>query len=163
MLKNQKNNSIKKKQQVKKTVKEEEPVLLNDTPSIKEDVDTRLELYLSKIEEDINLVESRDQRVEEVLLNLLIKFHSFQDPRSLKSTNIEALTKLLDLYTNLPVKRAQLRKTIIDTLMKKQDLKQRRDDTNNLKETVGITMSSILNMIEQSNTCYPSYEDDEEK
>ena len=70
------------------------------------------------------------------------------------------MTKLMDLYTSLPAKRAQLRKTIIDTLIKKQDLKQRKEESENLKDTVGITMSSILGMIEKSTNCFPSYEDD---
>jgi len=128
----------------------------------KMEIDERLEEHLERIEEDINLVEERDERVEEVLLNLLSKFQSFQDPRSLKSTNIDAMTKLMDLYTSLPAKRAQLRKTIIDTLIKKQDLKQRKEESEDLKDTVSITMSSILGMIEKSTNCFPSYEDDDQ-
>ncbi len=84
--------------------------------------DDKLREYIEALESDIENTENVDIKVDLVLDNILKMFSNFTDRRALKSTNIEAITNLLKLKSELPMKRIQTKKLILDVLTKKNEL-----------------------------------------
>ncbi len=127
-----------------------------------EDIDS----YIEKIEESINLSEDREKDVGVILANLLDKFKFFTDPRALRSTNISALTELIDCYQSAPVKRAGLYKSIIELIMKKEELEMKKKDREKTEVLTGpsISVRELMNQIRKEADCYvlPNYNDTEE-
>jgi hypothetical protein len=82
----------------------------------------RLASYINELEEDISKTEIIDAKLDLVLDNILNMFSNFADRRALKSTNIEAVTNLFKLKSELPMKRIQTKKMILDILTKKNEM-----------------------------------------
>ena len=82
----------------------------------------KLTSYIHELEDDISKTETVDVKLDLVLDNILNMFSNFTDRRALKSTNIEAVTNLLKLKSELPMKRIQTKKLILDVLTKKNEM-----------------------------------------
>lgn len=121
--------------------------------------DAKIEKYITNIEEDIELNQVREKKIEVMLENLLDKFKDFKDIRALRASNIDAMTKLLSLYTELPIKRAQLRKLIVDVLIKK---KQVGIEANKSDKKSYTTIMDFLNALDEKNV-FPIYSNNDDE
>ena len=82
----------------------------------------QLSEYILSLEDDIAKSEVVDDKVNELLDNLLYMFNDFNDKRALRASNIEAITNLLKLKADLPMQRVKIKKTALDILTKKKEL-----------------------------------------
>lgn len=83
---------------------------------------TLLDEYIRSLEIDIDSTADVDKKVDELIESVLKKLNNFKDCRSFKSNNIEAITNLLRFKAELPQKRVQIKKTILDIACKKEEL-----------------------------------------
>lgn len=106
----------------------------------------KLASYIQELEEDISKTEIIDAKLDLVLDNILNMFANFTDRRALKSTNIEAVTNLFKLKSELPMKRIQTKKMILDILTKKNELDIKAKSVDATSKLAGDT-SDILRAI----------------
>ena len=92
--------------------------------------DERLTEYIQSLEEDINKTEDVDATLDLILNNILHNCDNFSDRRALKSTLIESVTDLIKLKTELPMKRVQTKKSILDIMTKKEELEIKKTQAN---------------------------------
>lgn len=92
--------------------------------------DERLTEYIQSLEEDINKTEDADATLDLILNNILHNCDNFSDRRALKSTLIESVTDLIKLKTELPMKRVQTKKSILDIMTKKEELEIKKTQAN---------------------------------
>ena len=92
--------------------------------------DERLIEYIQSLEEDINKTEDVDATLDLILNNILHNCDNFSDRRALKSTLIESVTDLIKLKTELPMKRVQTKKSILDIMTKKEELEIKKTQAN---------------------------------
>lgn len=92
--------------------------------------DERLTEYIQSLEEDINKTEDADATLDLILNNILHNCDNFSDRRALKSTLIESVTDLIKLKTELPMKRVQSKKQILDIMTKKEELEIKKTQAN---------------------------------
>jgi hypothetical protein len=84
--------------------------------------DEKLSEYVQTLEDDIDASYSVDEKVDLILDNILKKFDNFNDFRSLSAQKIESVTELLKLKSELPQKRIQTKKQILDIMSRKKEL-----------------------------------------
>lgn len=81
-----------------------------------------LENYVLELEKDIDNTINIDEKVDLILDNILELYNNFKDRRALSARNIEAITNLFKLKSDLPSKRIQTKKQILDIMTKKREL-----------------------------------------
>lgn len=99
------------------------------------ETDENVKRYVASLERDIENTKKVDKTIDKILDNILNCYSDFTDRRHLKSTNIEAVTNLLKLQSELPMKRVQAKKILLDMLTKKIELEIKNKSaiaTNNL-------------------------------
>lgn len=110
--------------------------------------------YIISLENDIDSTKATDEKVDEVLNNILENFDNFKDRRALRASNISAVTELLRLKAELPQKRIQHKKTILDIMAKKEELEIKKQTANAASQiaenSVNIT-TLLLNSLDINN------------
>ena len=82
----------------------------------------QLDEYISSLEDELEKTEFVDAQLDVVLNNILNLYSNFADRRALRASNINAITEMLKLKSELPMKRIQAKKMILDILSKKKEL-----------------------------------------
>lgn len=124
---------------------------------------SELENYIKSLEDDINNTENIDESLDLIIDNILNMFNNFTDRRSLKATNIEALGTLLKLKAELPFKRIQSKKMILDILTKKNELEIKKSNAvvnRKLANNSSEMLKAIFMQLDQ-NKIHPIIEDAE--
>jgi len=121
----------------------------------------QLNKYIDSLEEELEKTESVDQQVDLILNNILNLFSNFNDRRALRASNIEAITNMLRLKSELPLKRIQTKKAILDILTKKKELEIKEkscDASYQLAGTAGNLLLAVFNKLDQNNI-HPEIDD----
>lgn len=105
--------------------------------------DDQLREYIASLEDDIEKTELVDTKLDMVLDNILKMFDNFKDRRALKSTNIEAITNMLKLKSDLPMKRIQTKKMIMELMTKKNELELRKRTADATSQLAGGTVDIL--------------------
>lgn len=105
--------------------------------------DERLTEYIQSLEEDINKTEDMDEKLDLILDNVLKNCDDFKDRRALKSTLIESVTELIKLRTELPMKRIQSKKQILDIMTKKEELEIKKAQAKAQATIAGETVDML--------------------
>lgn len=114
--------------------------ILNDNDALNE--------YISDLEHDIDNTETVDNQLDTILNNILTNYDYFKDRRSLRASNFEALGTLLRLKAELPQKRIQSKRQLLDILTKKEELaikKQEADASSTIANSTGSIINAIFN------------------
>ncbi len=117
----------------------------NSLTEIFED-ENKLSEYIQSLEFDIESTSSVDATVDELIENLLKAFDGFKDRRSLRASNIDAMTNLLKFKTELPLQRIRLKKTVLDIMTKKKEL-EIKEKTANAASQIAENSSHLLRNI----------------
>ena len=116
--------------------------------------DEELYKYIEDLENEIDSTANVDSTVDTILSNILRNYDNFSDRRALRASNITAVTELLKLKSDLPTKRVQLKKTILDMLSKKTELEIKRDtakSTDKLAESTTSLARLLFNSLDNNN------------
>lgn len=116
--------------------------------------DEELYKYIEDLENEIDSTANVDSTVDMILSNILRNYDNFSDRRALRASNITAVTELLKLKSDLPTKRVQLKKTILDMLSKKTELEIKRDtvkSTDKLAESTTSLARLLFNSLDNNN------------
>lgn len=103
----------------------------------------KLKNYIQSLEKDIDSTEVTDQQVEKILTNILTNLDDFKDRRSLKATLIESVTGLIKLKSELPLKRVQSKKTLLDMMTRKEELEIKRIQAQATSQIAGSTVDML--------------------
>jgi hypothetical protein len=109
--------------------------------------DNALSEYILNLEKDIDNTEELDAKVDIILNNILDNFDYFKDRRALKASNFDAISNLIRLKSELPQKRIQVKKQLLDILTKKEELAIKRQEANAISANAGSSSNNILNFI----------------
>jgi len=112
----------------------------------------QLENYIKDLEKDINKTSEVDSKVELLLDNILKQYSDFNDRRSLSAKNIEAVVELLKLKADLPMKRVQTKKQILDIMTKKDELEIKKKiakANTEVAESASDVLKLIFNTLDQ--------------
>ena len=112
----------------------------------------QLEKYIKDLEKDINATGEVDSKVELLLDNILKQYSDFNDRRSLSAKNIEAVVELLKLKADLPMKRVQTKKQILDIMTKKDELEIKKKiakANTEVAESASDVLKLIFNALDQ--------------
>jgi len=112
----------------------------------------QLEKYIKDLEKDINATGEVDSKVELLLTNILKQYSDFNDRRALSARNIEAVTELLKLKADLPMKRVQTKKHILDIMTKKDELEIKKKivkANTDIAESTSELLKLIFNTLDQ--------------
>jgi len=123
--------------------------------------DDQLNEYINSLENELEKTESIDAQLDLILDNILNLYSNFADRRALRASNISAITEMLKLKSDLPIKRIQAKKMILDVLSKKKELeiKEKNSDTNNqLVGTTANLLNAIFSRLDQNNI-HPKIDD----
>lgn len=123
--------------------------------------DEQLNEYINSLESELEKTESVDAQLDLILDNILNLYSNFADRRALRASNISAITEMLKLKSDLPIKRIQAKKMILDVLSKKKELeiKEKNSDTNNqLVGTTANLLNAIFSRLDQNNI-HPEIDD----
>ncbi len=120
-----------------------------------------LENYIQSLEKDIDNTESIDESLDLIINNILNMYNNFTDRRSLKSSNIEAIGSLLKLKAELPFKRIQTKKTILDMLTKKNEIEIKKSNAASTKQLANNSSDMLRAIFMQldKNKIHPIIED----
>ncbi len=127
--------------------------LLSDSEQLNE--------YISSLEDELEKTESVDIQLDIVLNNILSLYSNFADRRALRASNISAITEMFKLKSELPMKRIQAKKMILDILSKKKELeiKEKNSEANNqLAGTAVGVLAAVFNRLDQNNI-HPEIDD----
>lgn len=112
----------------------------------------QLESYIEDLEQDINSTGEVDNKVNLLLNNILNQYSNFNDRRSLSAKNIEAVTELLKLKADLPMKRVNTKKQILDIMTKKDELEVKKKIAKanvDMSENASEMLKLIFNALDQ--------------
>jgi len=112
----------------------------------------QLEKYIKDLEKDINATGEVYSKVELLLTNILKQYSDFNDRRALSARNIEAVTELLKLKADLPMKRVQTKKHILDIMTKKDELEIKKKivkANTDIAESTSELLKLIFNTLDQ--------------
>lgn len=112
----------------------------------------QLEKYIKDLEKDIDATGEVDSKVELLLTNILKQYSDFNDRRALSARNIEAVTELLKLKADLPMKRVQTKKHILDIMTKKDELEIKKKivkANTDIAESTSELLKLIFNTLDQ--------------
>ena len=121
----------------------------------------QLNEYISSLEDELEKTEFVDAQLDVVLNNILNLYSNFADRRALRASNINAITEMLKLKSELPMKRIQAKKMILDILSKKKELeiKEKNSEANNqLAGTAVGVLAAVFNRLDQNNI-HPEIDD----
>lgn len=108
--------------------------------------DEKLKDYICSLEDDIATSETVDITVDELLTNLINAFDGFKDRRTLRASNIDAITALLKLKSELPLQRVKIKKTALDILTKKKEL-EIKEKTASAVSNIALNSGELLRSI----------------
>lgn len=120
--------------------------IINDQEALNE--------YIEALENDIDSTIDVDNTVDTMLKNILDNYDNFKDRRALRASNISAITELLRLKAELPQKRIQHKKTILDIMTKKEELELKRQTAtaaSQLAENTNNMTALLLNNLDNNN------------
>lgn len=120
--------------------------IINDQEALNE--------YIEALENDIDSTIDVDSTVDTMLKNILDNYDNFKDRRALRASNISAITELLRLKAELPQKRIQHKKTILDIMTKKEELELKRQTAtaaSQLAENTNNMTALLLNNLDNNN------------
>lgn len=127
------------------------------------DDEKKLKSYINTLELDIENTKNVDEKIDLVLDNILNMYSNFTDRRSLKASNIEAITNLLKLKSDLPMKRIQSKKLILDMMCKKTELEIKNKSAEASKDLAVSTtdfFKQVFLMLDQ-NKIHPKLNEEE--
>jgi len=134
----------------------------NDISSILNDDEALLE-YIQNLENDVNASSDVDAKIDIILNNILNLYSNFNDRRALKASNIEAITNLLKLKSELPAKRIQTKKMILDIMTKKRELEikaKNAETTLQVNESASELLKALFFKLDQKGI-HPEVLDDD--
>lgn len=125
--------------------------------------DDALNEYIEELSEKIDINNEVEDKIDVILSNLLdtSKFDNFNNIRYLRSTYIDSVANLLKLKTEIPLKRAQTQKLLIDILSKKKDLELKEKAIANNDENAKSLNGSLRSLFEylDKNNIHPSVDE----
>lgn len=116
--------------------------------------DEQLTSYIESLEEELKKTENIDEQVDMILSNILKLFNNFNDRRALRASNIDAIANLIKLKSEIPMKRIQTKKIILDMLTKKKELEIKEKNANatsNLANTTSDMLKAIYQQLDNNN------------
>jgi len=116
--------------------------------------DEQLSEYISSLESELENTELVDAKLDLILDNILSLYSNFTDRRALRASNISAVTEMLKLKADIPMRRIQTKKMILDMLAKKRELEIKERSVSASDQLVGTTsdlLRAIFNRLDQSN------------
>lgn len=116
--------------------------------------DEQLTSYIESLEEELKKTENIDEQVDMILSNILKLFNNFNDRRALRASNIDAIANLIKLKSEIPMKRIQTKKIILDMLTKKKELEIKEKSANatsNLANTTSDMLKAIYQQLDNNN------------
>lgn len=84
--------------------------------------DNKLASYLNLLHEDIDSTDELDYLLKEITNNILNQYKRFNDPRHLRSSNIEAINELIKTRVDIKFKKINSKKVLFDIINKKKEL-----------------------------------------
>ena len=72
--------------------------------------DEQLSEYISSLESELENTELVDAKLDLILDNILSLYSNFTDRRALRASNISAVTEMLKLKADIPMRRIQTKK-----------------------------------------------------
>lgn len=114
---------------------------------------SEMESYIESLELDLDSTLEVDKQVDTIISNILAHYKDFKDVRSLKSNNIEAMTNLLRFKAELPQKRVQIKKTILDIMTKREELQiksQLAMATTSIANNTGTLLTNLFNTLDKN-------------
>lgn len=125
--------------------------------------DSALNEYLEELNEKIEIDNNLEAKIDLILENLLskTKFDNFNNVKYLRSTYIDSVANLLKLKTEIPLKRAQTQKLLVDILSKKKDLELKEKSLKNSEEGTKTITDSLRSVFEylDKNDIHPQVDD----
>ena len=125
--------------------------------------DSALNEYLEELNEKIEIDNNLEAKIDLILENLLskTKFDNFNNVKYLRSTYIDSVANLLKLKTEIPLKRAQTQKLLVDILSKKKDLELKEKSLKNNEEGTKTITDSLRSVFEylDKNDIHPQVDD----
>lgn len=109
---------------------------------------SKLNEYINEIINDIDKNDEMESTVKNLLSNILDIYKNFKDPRYLKSNNIEAIISLINTINDMPLKKAQAKKNMLETLIKKYNFDKKISVESKLNDTM-VSMKSILEKLDE--------------
>ena len=125
--------------------------------------DSALNEYLEELNEKVEIDNNLEAKIDLILENLLskTKFDNFNNVKYLRSTYIDSVANLLKLKTEIPLKRAQTQKLLVDILSKKKDLELKEKSLKNNEEGTKTITDSLRSVFEylDKNDIHPQVDD----
>ena len=109
---------------------------------------SKLNEYINENINDIDKNDEMESTVKNLLSNILDIYKNFKDPRYLKSNNIEAIISLINTINDMPLKKAQAKKNMLETLIKKYNFDKKISVESKLNDTM-VSMKSILEKLDE--------------
>lgn len=112
--------------------------------------DTALNEYIEELNNKIEIDNNVEDKIDKILNNLLdkAKFDNFNNIKYLRSTYIDSVANLLKLKTEIPLKRAQTQKLMIDILSKKKDFDLKEKALKNNEDSTKTITDSLRSLFE---------------
>ena len=115
--------------------------------------DNKLAAYLNVLHEDIDSTDELDYLLKEITNNILNQYKRFNDPRHLRSSNIEAINELIKTRVDIKFKKINSKKVLFDIINKKKELDLKfRNVVNESNMVDGIfNIKDLLNSMDKEN------------
>lgn len=112
--------------------------------------DVALNEYIEELNNKIEIDNNVEDKIDIILNNLLdkAKFDNFNNIKYLRSTYIDSVANLLKLKTEIPLKRAQTQKLMIDILSKKKDFDLKEKALKNNEDSTKTITDSLRSLFE---------------
>lgn len=116
--------------------------------------DEKLAEYITSLEEDVDNSYKTEEKLDEILSNIMSLCDNFKDRRALRSQLIESVTNLIKLkMIEAPKTRIENKKKILDIMTKKQELELKNkqiDASNKIAENSANVLRQLFNRLDQS-------------
>ena len=115
--------------------------------------DKKLLKYLKQLDQDIESTEDLDRLAKEVTDNVLQQYKNFNDPRHLKSNNIEAINNLIKTRLDIKTKKLTSKKILFDILNKKRELEIKLHKVANENKVIDkvLDIKDLLSSLDREN------------
>lgn len=123
------------------------------TEKILSDLSDNSELldYINSLESSIEEYTDEEKKIDTILENILSKFDNFKDIRSLRASNISAITELIKTKHNMRESKIDKKKALLDLVMKKRNNDARNSTTLAINQDTKIDIGSLLIKLDELN------------
>lgn len=115
--------------------------------------DKKLLRYLKKLDKEIEETDNLDILTEEITNNILEQYKKFNDPRHLKSNNIEAINNLIKTRLDIKTKKLSSKKILFDIINKKRELEIKLHKVANENKVIDkvLDIKDLLSSLDKEN------------